>query len=106
MISPVDAIDEAVRRIVDEVHPLRIIVFGSAARGDARPDSDLDLLVVMPDGTDRLQIAYRLHHRLRKLGCAKDIVVALESDVEALRDNPTMIIHAAFTEGKVVYDAA
>ena len=106
MISPVEAMDEAVHQIVDEVHPLRIVVFGSVMRGEAGPDSDLDLLVVMPDGSDRLQIAYRLHHRLRKLGCAKDIVVALESDVEAMRDNPTMIIHTAFTEGKVVYDAA
>ena len=106
MISPVEAMDEAVHHIVDEVHPLQIIVFGSAARGEAGPDSDLDLLVVMPDGSDRLQIAYRLHHRLRKLGCAKDIIVALQSDVEAMRDNPTMIIHTAFTEGRVVYDAA
>ncbi|HUW60073.1 MAG TPA: nucleotidyltransferase domain-containing protein [Candidatus Bathyarchaeia archaeon] len=106
MISPVEAMDEAVHQIVDEVHPLRIVVFGSVMRGEAGPDSDLDLLVVMPDGSDRLQIAYRLHHRLRKLGCAKDIVVALQSDVEAMRDNPTMIIHTAFTEGKVVYDGA
>lgn len=106
MTSPAKVIDEAVRGIVEEVHPLQIVVFGSAARGDASPDSDLDLLVVVPDGSDRLQTAYRLHHRLRKLDCAKDIIVALESDVETLRDNPTMVIHTAFSEGKVVYSAA
>ena len=106
MISPVEAIGEAVQGIVDEVHPIQIIVFGSAARGDVGPDSDLDLLVVMPDGSDRLQTAYRLHDRLRDLGCAKDIVVALQSDVQVMRDNPTMVIHTALTEGKVVYEAA
>jgi predicted nucleotidyltransferase len=43
MINPLDYLDEAVRRIVESVHPRRIILFGSAARGDGRPDSDLDL---------------------------------------------------------------
>lgn len=106
MRTPVEAIEEAVRRIVDEVHPIQVVVFGSAVRGDFGPDSDLDLLVVMPDGTDRLETAYRLHRQLRKLGCAKDIVVALESDVETLRDNPSMVIHTALTEGREVYHAA
>jgi predicted nucleotidyltransferase len=102
----VEAIEEAVRRIVDETHPIQVVVFGSAARGETGPDSDLDLLVVMPDGTDRLDIAYRLHRRLRRLGCPKDIVVALESDVAALRDNPSMITHTALMKGREVYHAA
>ena len=106
MITLGEAVDEAVRRIVDEVHPIQVVLFGSAARGDFGPDSDLDLLVVMPDHADRLETAYRLHRRLRKLGCAKDIVVALESEVESLRDNPSMIIHTALTEGREVYHAA
>lgn len=106
MMTLGEAIEEAVRRIVDEAHPIQVVLFGSAARGDLGPDSDLDLLVVMPDGTDRLDTAYRLHRRLRHLGWAKDIVVALESDVEALRDNPSMVIHTALNEGKVLYHAA
>jgi predicted nucleotidyltransferase len=106
MKTPAEVIDEAVRRIVDEAHPVQVVVFGSAVRGDFGPDSDLDLLVVMPDGTDRLETGYRLHRRLRRLGCAKDIVVVLESEVEALRDNPSLIIHTALTEGREVYHAA
>ena len=43
-------IDVLVRRIVEEVHPIRIILFGSAARGNVEQDSDIDLLVVMPEG--------------------------------------------------------
>ena len=46
-------IDDLVRRIVEVVHPRRIILFGSAARGDMGPDSDIDILVVVPDGTHR-----------------------------------------------------
>jgi predicted nucleotidyltransferase len=53
MDAPEQTVDRIVRRIVEAVHPLRIILFGSRARGDARPDSDLDLLVVMPEGTHR-----------------------------------------------------
>jgi predicted nucleotidyltransferase len=46
-------IDERVRRIVEAVHPQRIILFGSAARGEMGPNSDLDVLVIMLDGTHR-----------------------------------------------------
>lgn len=106
MKAPVEVIDEAVRRIVDEAHPVQVLVFGSAVRGDFGPDSDLDLLVVMPDGSDRLETAYRLQRRLRGLGCAKDIVVVLKNEVEALRNEPSLIIHTAFTEGREVYHAA
>lgn len=101
-----DLVAEAVRRITEEAHPLRVVLFGSAVRGDMGPDSDLDFLVVMPDDADRLAVAYRLHRCLRGLGCAKDIVVVLDSEVAAQRDNPSMIIHTALTEGKEVYRAA
>ena len=53
-------IEALVRRIADEVHPLRILLFGSAARGNMGPDSDIDLLVVMPNGTHRRRTAQRL----------------------------------------------
>ena len=46
-----EVLEEMVRRIVGAVHPVRIILFGSAARGQMGSDSDLDVLVVMPDGT-------------------------------------------------------
>ncbi len=106
MKTPIEVIDEAVRRIVEEAHPIQVIVFGSAARDDIGPDSDLDLLVVMPDGTDRLETGYRAHRALRGLGYAADIVVVLESEVAATRDNPSLVIHTALTEGREVYHAA
>lgn len=106
MATPAEVIEEAVRRIVDEVHPIRIVVFGSTVRRGTGPDSDLDLLVVMPDGANRRDTAYRLHRRLRGLGCPKDIVVALAGEVDKLRENPSMIVHTALTEGREVYHAA
>ena len=45
MHPPEEQLAELTRRIVDAVHPLRIILFGSAARGEAGPDSDVDFLV-------------------------------------------------------------
>jgi len=106
MRTPVAAIEEAVRRIVAEVRPVRIVVFGSAARGDVGPDSDLDILVVMPDGTERLETTYRAHRSLRGVQCAVDIVVVTEAEVAALKDNPSLVVHTALTEGKEVYHAA
>ena len=106
MSTQTEWLDEAVRRIVAEAQPSQVVLFGSAARGEMGPDSDLDLLVVMPDDADRLDVAYRLHRCLRRLGCAKDIVVVLEKDVAALRDNPSLVIHTALTEGREVYHAA
>ena len=106
MAARQELIDEATSRIVAAAQPLRIILFGSAARGEMGPDSDLDILVVMPDGADRLATAGKLHRALRGLGCAKDIVVVLQSDVESHGDNPYMVIHTALTQGREVYHAA
>jgi predicted nucleotidyltransferase len=99
-------LDELVRRIVDSVHPLRIVLFGSAVRGDMRPDSDLDVLVIMPDGCDGLTVTQTLHGRLSGLGIAKDLVVVQASDVERYGRNPYLIIHSALSEGRELYHAA
>jgi len=65
-------LDLIVQRIMDVFHPLRIILFGSAARGEAGQDSDIDLLVVMPDGTPRLATAEKLHMRMFGIPAAID----------------------------------
>ena len=101
-----ELLNEMTRRVVDCVQPLRILVFGSGARGEMGPDSDLDILVIMPDGTNRLHTEQTLHRALRGLPCAKDIVVVVESDVKQHADNPYLIIHTALTRGREVYRAA
>jgi predicted nucleotidyltransferase len=101
----VSLIDELVQRIVNAVHPLRIILFGSAARGEMGPNSDLDVLVVMPDGTHWRNTSRLIYERLYGLGFAKDIVVATVSDLEKYGNNPSLIYWPALREGKELYHA-
>jgi uncharacterized protein len=98
-------LNDLVKRIVEAVHPLRIILFGSAARGTMEANSDLDVLVVVCDGSDCLSTAQMLHRAVSDLGIAKDIVVVPAGDVERHGANPYLVLHAALTEGKELYRA-
>jgi len=100
-----EIIDEAVRRIVSESHPIKIILFGSAARGNMGPNSDLDFLIVMPDGIHRRSTAQNLARVLFDLGMPKDIIVVTESDIENYGSNPSLVIAPALEEGKELYYA-
>jgi Predicted nucleotidyltransferases len=100
-----EILDDLVQRIVQAVHPRRIILFGSAARGQMGPHSDLDVLVVMPDGAHRRQTARRIYRVLSGLGVSKDIVVVTESDVWQFADEPSLVICPALKEGMELYRA-
>ena len=99
-------LDLIVQRIVDVLHPLRIILFGSAARGEAGQDSDIDLLVVMPEGTPRLATAEKLHMRMFGIPAAIDFLVATPSDLERNRDNIGLVYRTILKEGRELYAAA
>jgi len=94
-----------VKQIVDLAHPLRIILFGSAVRGTLGPDSDLDLLVVMPEGVHRRRTAQRLYQGVRNVGMPFDVVVATPGDLERHRDNIGLVYRSILREGKEVYAA-
>ncbi len=98
-----DPLNTIVRRIVEIVQPVKIILFGSAARGSAGPDSDLDLLVVMPDGTHRRRTAQHLYSQLSGIGVPFDLVVATRSDLATQANNPGLIYKTALKEGRTVY---
>jgi len=98
-------LNELVERIVAAVHPLRIILFGSAARGQMGPNSDLDVLVIMPDGVHRRKTAQYIYRQLFGFGFAKDIIVATKNDLEEHRNNPGLIYKQALYEGKELYHA-
>ncbi len=100
-----ELLDELVRRIVEVAHPLRIILFGSAARGEMVPDSDLDVLVIMPEGIHRRHTAQRIYRNMIGLGFATDIVVATESDLLKYGDNFSLVYYPALREGKEIYAA-
>jgi len=96
---------EIVKRIVDTVHPKKIILFGSAARGGMGPDSDLDLLVVVPSVEHRRKTAQRIYRSLIGVGFAADIIVVTEDDVEQFKNHSGLVIKLAIEEGKVLYAA-
>lgn len=91
------------RRIVEAAHPLRIILFGSAARGDVGPDSDVDVLVVMPEGTHRLKTMQFLHTQLFGIPLAVDILVATPGDLQKHRNNIGLIYKTIIEEGRELY---
>lgn len=98
-------LDEIIRRIVNVARPERIILFGSAARGEMDRNSDVDLLVVK-EGVHRRRTAARILEKLRGVGAAVDVVVVTPEDVERYGDCHALVIKPALREGKVVYDAA
>ena len=81
-----DKIDELARRIAEAVRPNRIVLFGSAARDELRPDSDIDVLVIMPDGVHRGHTTETIYRELWGFGVAKDVVVVTDSDVRERGD--------------------
>ena len=97
-------LDEILDRIVEVARPERIILFGSAARGDAGPHSDVDLLIIK-DGEDALDVTARIYRRLHGVGAAVDAIVVSSADVERYRDSHALVIKPALRDGTVVYDA-
>ena len=92
-------------RIVREISPLQIVLFGSKARGDDRVGSDVDLLVVMPSGTHRRRTARRVYRSLIGIETPVDLVVVTQEDVEMYADHPGLIIRLALAEGRTLYAA-
>ena len=97
-------LEQVVKRIVEAVAPEKIILFGSAARGEMGPDSDLDLLIVKSD-VHRLATAQMIEHSLTGITIPTDIVVATPKDIEVHRDTIGLIYRPALKEGKILYAA-
>jgi uncharacterized protein len=96
-------LDELIARIVEAVHPIRVVLFGSAARGEGGSESDVDVLVVVPDGTHRRRTARALHRRFFGLPFAVDVVVTTPSNLERHKDNIGLIYRTILREGREIY---
>jgi predicted nucleotidyltransferase len=105
-MSAITRLPEITERIVNASQPEKIILFGSHARGDFGPDSDLDLLVVIRGVKHLRAEGTRLRGALRGLLVPVDIVVATPEQMERLGDVPGMVYRTALKEGKVVYERA
>jgi len=93
-----------VQRIVDGFHPLRVILFGSHARGTARADSDVDLLVVMPHLDNRRATTIAMRRALGDLPVCKDIVVTTPAEIDRKGGLGGNLLRPALHEGKVLYE--
>ena len=99
-------IPDFARRIGEAAGALRVVLFGSAARGDAKKRGDLDFLVVVPesDGRRQLEAWRRANRSMRGLERPPmDIVVVGEEDVRRHRENPFAVVKPALDEGVEVW---
>ena len=90
-------------RIVREFDPLQIILFGSQARGDADRDSDIDLLVVFAELTDKRKTAIDIRVALADMPVAKDILVSTPEELECHRTRIGSVLRYVQREGKILY---
>ena len=98
-------LEELVRRIVAVAQPVRIILFGSAARSEMGPHSDLDVLVVLPEDVDRVAVWEDIYLNLIGFGHPTDVIVTTESDLRRYGDNFSLVYYPALREGREIYAA-
>jgi predicted nucleotidyltransferase len=98
-------LEEVIRRVVEVADPDRIILFGSAARGELGPDSDIDLLVIKSGVRHRRQLAQAIYVGLMGVAAPVDVLVVTPEDVEMHRHKVGTIIGPALQEGREVYAA-
>jgi predicted nucleotidyltransferase len=102
--STKEILDEIVSRIISVADPDKIILFGSGARGDMKPNSDLDLLVVKSEPIHRRKLSQEIYMNLFGVGQAVDIIVVTPEDIERYGDTHALVLKAALQDGKVIYE--
>ncbi len=97
---------EAVQKIAVALNPQQIILFGSRARGDFKPDSDYDLLIVVDDSMteNTLKLAGRAHNAVGDRRFSLDVVVYRRRDFETSLQDQSDVVCYAIEDGKVLYE--
>ncbi|HKP51866.1 MAG TPA: nucleotidyltransferase domain-containing protein [Chloroflexia bacterium] len=95
---------EIVKRIVDTLHPIKIVLFGSRARRDAHAGSDIDLLVIAHSTQPRYQRAAPLYGALSNILVPMDIMVYTPEEVYEWSSVPQAFVTTAMREGKILYE--
>lgn len=98
-------LEQIVETIATELKPEKIILFGSHARGEATPESDYDLFVIVPYEGDRIELGARARGSVRSAGVSIDVIVYPRSYLEKrLRDDDSLLLDNVFFDGRVVYE--
>jgi uncharacterized protein len=102
---PQEAIDQVVEQIVEKFKPQKIILFGSYARGDYRPESDVDLLVVMDTPLKETKQSLEIRRHLGVM-FGLDLIVHTPKRLKERLDMGDWFLRDVLREGKVVYESS
>ncbi|MBM4040568.1 MAG: nucleotidyltransferase domain-containing protein [Planctomycetes bacterium] len=100
-----EVLKDIVGRIVEVANPERIVMFGSAVRGEMGPDSDIDLLVIKQGPVHRRRLARAIYRRMIGVGQAVDVIVATPEDIARYGQSPGLVYRSALQEGVDIYVA-
>lgn len=95
---------EVTRRIVALASPRRVVLFGSAVRGQMKKDSDFDMLVVVGRSVHRRQMAQKIYRGLHGVGVSVDVVVVTEEDLKKYGSQAGTVLKPALKKGRVLYE--
>ncbi len=99
-------LDQAVKILVDDCHPAKIILFGSQAEGRAKKDSDIDLLIVLDNVSNKARECVRLNRLLSPLRLSLDLVIVDSKTFKYWSDTPGNVYYEAYSAGKTLYETA
>jgi predicted nucleotidyltransferase len=101
-----ELLDEITKRLAESIHPERIYLFGSHAAGIADQDSDVDLLIVVPDtNQSRHDLALKGRANLRDFIIPMDLVVCTHSEIEKWENVKCTLIYTVMRKGKLLYES-
>ena len=98
-------VDQVIKRIAGEFDPEKIIIFGSAAKGEANDHSDLDILVVMDTDLSYYKRAPEVRRKLLGIPLAMDIFVTTPEEFRMYKDDGRYFISDIVKTGKTVYES-
>jgi predicted nucleotidyltransferase len=101
-----ELINEMTNRLKDALHPLKIYLFGSHAADNADQDSDVDLLIVVPDtNQSRHDLALKARANLREFIIPMDLIVCTHSEIEKWQNVKCTLIYTVIRKGKLLYES-
>jgi uncharacterized protein len=103
-LDEVRLLDTIRQRIVHQFRPSRLILFGSRARGDASPDSDVDLLVVLDELKDKRAQALAIREALSDLTIGIDVLVTSPEEIARRGNIVGTVLRPALREGRVLFE--